>query len=178
MSRRLIGLLLFCALAVVTPHAQVASKPAAPATAAAASRITTPKEEFGHDFGDDYFLANYQQISAYWKKLAKQSNRIVLEDIGETAEGRRQLMAIVTSPENHKKLARYKQISSMLAHARDANGAVLTDAAARALAREGKAIDRPGGWLVERRRQIRVASTSRARRTLPRCRQPTQDLSV
>jgi hypothetical protein len=101
----------------------------------AQTHITTPKEEFGANFGDDYFLANYKQISAYWRKLATQSNRIVLQEIGKTAEGRPQLMAIVTSPANQKKLARYKEISAKLAHAEG-----LTDEQARALAKEGKAV--------------------------------------
>src|SRR5215510_13129365 len=103
-------------------------------TTCAQTRITTPKEEFGHNFGDDYFLANYRQIAAYWHKLDRESDRLVVQEIGKTAEGRSQLMAIVTSPENHKKLARYKEISARLAHAEG-----LTDETARALAKEGKA---------------------------------------
>src|SRR5678815_5576396 len=82
--------------------------------ASAQTHITTPKEEFGANFGDDYFLASYKQIAAYWHKLDRQSDRMVVEEIGKTAEGRSQLMAIVTSPENHKKLARYKEISARL----------------------------------------------------------------
>ncbi len=115
-----------------------AQKPAPPA--AAPARITTPQQAFGHNFGDDYFLANYQQLSAYWKKLEGESPRITLQDMGKTAEGRTQLMAIVTSPENHRRLARYKEISQRLAHARGANGDVLTDDQARALAKEGKTV--------------------------------------
>jgi hypothetical protein len=103
--------------------------------ARAQTHITTPKEAFGANFGDDYFLANYKQISDYWHKLAGESNRIVLREMGKTPEGRTQLMAIVTSPENHKKLARYKEISARLAHAEG-----LTDAQARALAQEGEAV--------------------------------------
>ena len=60
---------------------------------------------------------------------------MVLQTIGKTAEGRDQLMAIVTSPDNHKNLARYKEISSRLALAEG-----LTDEQARALAKEGKAV--------------------------------------
>ena len=56
-------------------------------------------------------------------------------EIGKTAEGRPQLMAIITSPENHKKLDRYKEISRRLAHAEG-----LTDEQAHALAREGKGV--------------------------------------
>ena len=37
----------------------------------AQSNITTPKQEFGHNFGDDYHLANYKQLAAYWHKLAR-----------------------------------------------------------------------------------------------------------
>ena len=44
-------------------------------------------------------------------------------------------MAIVTSPENHKKLARYKEIARRLALAEG-----LTDDEAQALAAEGKAV--------------------------------------
>jgi hypothetical protein len=97
--------------------------------------MTTPRQEFGHDFGDDYFLASYRQLSAYWLKLARESRRIVVQPIGKTAEGRTQLMAIVTSPENHKKLARYKEVAALLAHAEG-----LSDDQARALAKEGKAV--------------------------------------
>src|SRR5689334_1087023 len=103
--------------------------------ASAQSRITTPKEAFGFNFGDDYQLANYQQISAYWHKLARESKRLVVQEIGKTAEGRPHLMALVTSPENHQKLARYKEISRRLAQAEG-----LTDEQARALAKEGKTV--------------------------------------
>ena len=29
-----------------------------------ASRVTTPREEFGHGLGAGYFLANYRQLAA------------------------------------------------------------------------------------------------------------------
>src|SRR3954468_19734598 len=89
----------------------------AAASVASAQTITTPKQEFGHNFGDDYFLANYKQISGYWQKLAKESNRMRLVDMGKTAEGRTQYMAIVSSPANLANLARYKDISRRLAKA-------------------------------------------------------------
>jgi hypothetical protein len=133
--RRLVSVGLGIVLAGMTGAAEQAPKPPAAASRPAGAHITTPKEEFGHNFGDDYFLANYQQISAYWKKLEKQSPRIKLQDMGKTAEGRTQLMAIVTSPANHQRLARYKEISARLAHAEN-----LTDDQARALAKEGKTV--------------------------------------
>ncbi|HEY0929755.1 MAG TPA: M14 metallopeptidase family protein [Gemmatimonas sp.] len=108
---------------------------APPLHAQTQGRITTPKEAFGANYGDDYFLANYQQISNYWRTLEKESPRVKLRVMGKTAEGRDQLMAIITSPENHRNLERYRQIAERLARAEG-----LTDDQARALAKEGKAI--------------------------------------
>ena len=103
--------------------------------AASAQTITTPKQHFGFDIGDDYQLATYTQFVAYWQKLDKESERMKVVEIGRTAEDRPQLMAIITSPENHKKLDRYKDISRRLALAEG-----LTDEQAHALAREGKGV--------------------------------------
>jgi Zinc carboxypeptidase len=101
----------------------------------AQSHITSPKEQFGHEIGEDYFLANYDQLTAYWQKLDRESNRMKLVRIGTTAEGRPMVMAIITSPENQARLGHYQEIAARLAHAEG-----LTDTAAHALAREGKAI--------------------------------------
>ena len=38
--------------------------------------------------GDDYFLTNYTQLLEYWNKVAKETDRMTLVDIGKTAEGR------------------------------------------------------------------------------------------
>ncbi len=65
-------------------------------TAQTQRHITTPKEQFGFNIGDDYRLVNYTQLEAYWKKLASESDRLKLTDMGLTAEGRHQWMAIVT----------------------------------------------------------------------------------
>jgi hypothetical protein len=95
----------------------------------------SPPKIGNYTAGDDYFLANYTQLLEYWNKVAKQSDRIKLEEIGKTAEGRPIIMAIITSPANFKKLARYKEISQRLGRAEG-----LTDAQAHQLASEGKAV--------------------------------------
>src|ERR1039458_4122489 len=100
-----------------------------------APKVTTPKEALGFNLGDDYQVANYTQLEAWWKKLATESDRMKLVDMGPTAEGRRQYMAIITSPENLKKLDHYKDISRRLALAEGLN-----EDQAHALAREGKAV--------------------------------------
>jgi hypothetical protein len=98
-------------------------------------KLTSPKDQFGWNIGDDYRLATYSQFQAYWKKLDQESDRMKVEVIGKTAEGRDQLMAIVTSPANHAKLARYKEIAQKLGNAEG-----LSEQQARALAQEGKAV--------------------------------------
>ncbi len=100
-----------------------------------AQALTTPRQAFGFDIGDDYSVVNYSQMESYWKVLDTQSDRMLLTDIGATAEGRRQLMAIVSSPANLAKLDLYKSIAERLAHAEN-----LTPTEAQALARTGKAI--------------------------------------
>jgi hypothetical protein len=102
---------------------------------AAQTRVTTPRQQFGFDIGADYHLATYTQLAEYWRKLDAESDRMVVQEIGKTSEGRPQLMAIVTSPENHRNLQKYQDISRRLAYAEG-----LTDDEARALAKEGKAV--------------------------------------
>jgi hypothetical protein len=102
---------------------------------AAQSRVTTPREQFGFDIGADYHLINYAQLAEYWRKLDAESDRMAVQEIGKTSEGRPHLMAIVTSPENHRNLKKYQDISRRLGYAEG-----LTDDEARALAKEGKAV--------------------------------------
>jgi len=97
--------------------------------------ITSPKEQFGHNIGDDYFLANYKQLTDYWNKLGKESGRVKIVDIGKSEEGRTQLMAIISDPANMRLLDHYREISKRLCLAKG-----LTDQPAKLLANEGKSV--------------------------------------
>ena len=103
--------------------------------ALAQHRVTTPEEQFGHQIGADYVLPNYQELHAYFIKLANESDRMVLDTIGMTSEGRPQIMAIISSPENIRNLEHYKEIARRLAKAEGVD-----EAEAQRLSREGKAI--------------------------------------
>ncbi len=103
--------------------------------AAAALPVTAPKDYFGFNLGDDYCLANYQQLAGYWSKLERESDRLKVVRIGVTEEGRPQLMAIVTSPANHRELVRYQEIARRLALTEG-----VSEAEARQLSTEGKAV--------------------------------------
>jgi hypothetical protein len=105
------------------------------ASSAALPHITTPKEQFGWEIGDDYRLVNYTQYVEYLNRIDRESDRVTVVDIGATAEGRREFTAIVTSAANHRNLARLKAINRRLALADS-----LTDEEARRLAAEGKVV--------------------------------------
>jgi hypothetical protein len=121
------------ALALASPAA--AQQAATRAVAPAAPGVTTPQAFFGHEIGADYVLPDYRDLVGYWRKLAAESDRMKLVEIGRTAEDRPQYMAIVTSPANQRDLERYRGIAGRLARAEG-----LTDAQARALSKEGKAV--------------------------------------
>ncbi len=100
----------------------------------AQARLTTPESALGFSIGADYRLATYRQLHAWWEKLATESPRMILDTIGTTAEGRAQVMAIISSPENLARLEEYRGISERLARGR------IDEATARQLASQGKAI--------------------------------------
>jgi hypothetical protein len=125
--------LLFLGELLPTPPS--AARAQAPPVASTTRAVTTPKDYFGFNMGDDYCLANYQQLQGYWKTLERTSDRVKVIDIGATEEGRRQLVAVMTSPANHRRLDRYREISRRLAYADGVDRAE-----ARKLAAEGKAV--------------------------------------
>jgi hypothetical protein len=100
----------------------------------AAQGIPTPESVLGFKPGADNKLATYDQSIAYLKKLAVSSPSIKLVEAGRTTEGRPMYCALVSTPANLANLDRLREIAQRLAHPRN-----LTDAEARALAREGKA---------------------------------------
>jgi hypothetical protein len=100
-----------------------------------AQNIPSPKEHFGFSIGDNYQLATFTQTEAYFQKLAASSNKVKLQVIGKTEEGRNQYMLIVSDPANIKQLAKYKSISQKLARAEE-----LSDEEAKHLAKDGKSV--------------------------------------
>src|SRR5262245_28232277 len=116
------------ALATAAPQAQKTA-------GTTSAKLTPPKEQFGFDIGADYRLVNYTQYVEYLRKLDQQSDRMTVVEIGKTEEGRPELTAIITSPENHKRLAQIKENNRKLALA---DG--VTDDQARQLAKDGRTV--------------------------------------
>ncbi len=105
-------------------------------SAVARATIPPPASVIGWKPCADYKLANYEQIADYFQVLDKASDRMKVVDLGKTSEGRDQIMAIVSSPDNLKpaNLARYQKISQQLSQVS------VDDTKARQLATEGKTI--------------------------------------
>ncbi len=97
--------------------------------------VPAPEQIIGFKPGADRQLADFAQITAYFRALAAATPRVQLFTIGTSTEGREMILAAISSEENLKRLPRFKDIARRLADARG-----LTDEQARQLAREGKAI--------------------------------------
>lgn len=135
MSRSSLRLLLAASLAAA-PLLKAQPKPAARAA------IPTPESHFGFKPGADSMLFTYDQSIDYFRKLARaQPTRVKLLDVGKTSTGHAWTAVLISSPQNLAKLERYRQINQQLARPE-----MLTDAQARALAKEGRAfVDISGG---------------------------------
>jgi hypothetical protein len=127
--RRALTAVATCLFWAVQLHAQIVPVPA-------------PESVLGHKPGDDFYLASYDEALQYFRRLAGVSNRIKMIRVGKTTRGVDWEIAVISSPENLAALDRHKEISRKLA-----DGRGLTAEAARALAREGKAIVHLDGGL-------------------------------
>ncbi len=119
-----IGVLVCIALSLVTQ-----------ATLAQTKHLTTPAEQFGFEPGTDRKLADWTQLTAYYRKLASESDRVHYQELGKTMEGRPFVMLTVSAPENLARLAEYKEIVTRLADPRKT-----TPEQARPLIAHGKTV--------------------------------------
>jgi hypothetical protein len=111
--------------------------------ACAAAQVPTPADIIGFAPGEDYQLARYGPIASYYVQLAASTDRMVLEQIGESTRGEPLYLAAISTPENLARMERYQEITRTLAYARDpaaGDGSILSEERARELAQEGKAI--------------------------------------
>jgi hypothetical protein len=79
--------------------------------------VPAPEKVFGFKPGADYRLADYSQMIEYYRLLDEASDRIRVVDVGATAEGRRMIMAVISSEQNLADLERYRSISEKMARA-------------------------------------------------------------
>jgi len=100
-----------------------------------AQAVSKPEEILGFRVGEDYHLATYTQAISYFKKLAENSDRIKLFDMGKTSMGQTMTYAVISSAGNMAQLDKFKAIARRLSQA---NG--LSAEEAVKLSEEGKAV--------------------------------------
>jgi hypothetical protein len=98
------------------------------------AQVPAPKDHLGFTPGDDYKLADYGEVSGYFRKLAAASPRIRVEEFGKSFHGRPMLVAYISSEANLARLDEFKAINRRLALG------LATGDEARRLSRQGKAI--------------------------------------
>ncbi len=86
--------------------------------ALAADTPPSPDEFLGFPVGADRMLADYDQIGDYFKALADASDRVDLEEIGKSVQGRPLWMAVISSPDNLRNAAELKSMAHKLADPR------------------------------------------------------------
>jgi len=107
----------------------------AAATRLSAADIPSPSEFLGMKIGSDRVLADYKQISSYFHELEATSPRVKIELLGKTTLGEPMIMAVISSEENIRNLARIRKIATKLADPRG-----LSQEQLDALVREGRTV--------------------------------------
>ncbi|MEX2473275.1 MAG: M14 family zinc carboxypeptidase, partial [Gemmatimonadota bacterium] len=81
--------------------------------------VVTPAEAFGHELGER--PVRYGQIISYFEEITASSDRVAMDTLGHSVEGRPIVRLTVTSPGNHARLDEI-QARHLAASAGDAGG--------------------------------------------------------
>src|SRR3989339_125258 len=80
--------------------------------------LPSPETHLGHRVGADFQLPRWDTIRAYFEKVGKLSNRVRIQVLGSSTEGRKMVMAIISSPETIARLSQHQQEQHRLADPR------------------------------------------------------------
>ena len=87
-------------------------------SAAIVAQVPSPKSVLGFQPTDDKTIADWSQITDYFAKLDKASNRVVVREIGKTTLGKPLIVAFISSSNNIKDLDKIRKINQKLADPR------------------------------------------------------------
>ncbi len=82
------------------------------------SVVPTPKSVLGFTPGDDRTIADWSQISDYFHRLDRASDRVTVETLGQSTLKRPLIVAFISARENILALEKYKEIQQQLADPR------------------------------------------------------------
>ena len=80
--------------------------------------VPAPRAYFGHEIGADRTVLDWDKVAGYFQELAKSSDRIRVEELGKSTEGRPFIAATIADPETLRHLDRYIEIQQKLADPR------------------------------------------------------------
>jgi hypothetical protein len=103
---------------------------------AGTAQVPSPESVLGFHPTDDRVIADWKQITDYFAKLDKASDRVLVKEIGRTTMDRPMIVAFISSPSNIRNLDKYRQISAKLVDPR----LVRDSSEADELVKNGKAI--------------------------------------
>ena len=83
-----------------------------------AGSIPSPKSVLGFTPGDDRTIAGWSQITDYFERLDRASDRVVVQTLGQSTLKRPLIVAIISARENILALPKYKDIQRQLADPR------------------------------------------------------------
>src|SRR5438132_12704110 len=101
----------------------------------AIAAVPTPESYFGHPIGADRTVLDWDKVVGYFQTLAKGSDRIRVEELGKTADGRPFIAATISDAATIKNLDHYREIQQRLADPRKT-----TPSDAETLVVEGKTV--------------------------------------
>src|SRR5688572_18363303 len=124
------------ALAILIALASILTNDAQAQRRSPASAVPSPRSVLGFNPGDDRTIADWKQISDYFARLDRASDRVQLQTIGKSTLGRTMFVAFISAPENIRNLEKYKDIQTKLADPRKVSGTAERDQ----VIAEGKAV--------------------------------------
>src|SRR5262245_23566911 len=80
--------------------------------------IPSPKSVLGFMPGDDRTIAGWSQITDYFERLDRASDRVLVQTLGQSTLKRPMIVAFISARENILALAKYKEIQQQLADPR------------------------------------------------------------
>lgn len=80
------------------------------------AQLMAPEEVLGFQVGTDYKVAGWEAVSGYMRHIANNSDRVVVEELGKTTEGKDFLILLISAPENLANLDIYKKKQRQLAY--------------------------------------------------------------
>jgi hypothetical protein len=89
--------------------------------------IPSPKSVLGFTPGDDRTIAGWSQITNYFERLDRASDRVLVQILGQSTLKRPVIVAFISARENILALAKYKEIQQQLADPRQITSTLQRD---------------------------------------------------